>query len=115
MRVLVLQYVRQKLTHQTLVLWVTVPAQKPVDQSRAAGINQYPIYPQNKSLMGEFLPNILKNKYSHIHDALQYVMVRLFAPDLRPDARDPVPMLLQQQRRDRYDPLEGTRRYNSLR
>lgn len=72
-------------------------------------------YPQNKSLMGEFLPNILKNKYSHIHDALQYVMVRLFAPDLRPDARDPVPMLLQQQRRDRYDPLEGTRRYNSLR
>lgn len=64
-------------------------------------------YPQNKSLMGEFLPNILKNKYAHVHDALQYVMVRLFKPDLRPDARDPIRALLQRGR-DRYDPMEGT-------
>jgi len=62
-------------------------------------------YPPNKSLMGDYLPNVLKNKYSHIHDALQYVMVRLFKPDLRPDARDPIPELLRKGR-DRYDPLE---------
>jgi hypothetical protein len=35
-------------------------------------------YPENKSIMGEYLPNILKNKYSHPHDALQYLFVKLF-------------------------------------
>jgi hypothetical protein len=35
-------------------------------------------YPENKSIMGEFLPNIMKNKYKDIHDSLQYVMVKLF-------------------------------------
>ncbi|HET6453850.1 MAG TPA: hypothetical protein VFI02_05550, partial [Armatimonadota bacterium] len=66
-------------------------------------------YPPNKSLMGEFLPNVLKNKYSHVHDALQYIMVRLFKADLRPDARDPVLNLPYRNRgRDQYDPLAGT-------
>jgi hypothetical protein len=62
-------------------------------------------YPPNASMMGEFLPNVLKNKYSHVHDALQYLMVRVFKPDLRPDARDPV---LNFPLRDHYNPLEGT-------
>jgi hypothetical protein len=62
-------------------------------------------YPPNKSLQGEYLPNVLKNKYSHVHDALQYLMVRVFKPDLRPDARDPV---LNLPYRDHYNPLEGT-------
>jgi hypothetical protein len=64
-------------------------------------------YPPNRSLMGEFLPNILKNKYSHVHDALQYLMVRLFKPDARPDARDPIPELLMRSERDYYDPFAG--------
>lgn len=64
-------------------------------------------YPPNKSLMGEYLPNILKNKYSHVHDALQYMMVRLFKPDTRPDARNPL-LDLVQEKRDRYDPLKYT-------
>lgn len=34
-------------------------------------------YPENKSLMGEYLPNVLKNKFSHPHDALQYILVQL--------------------------------------
>ncbi|MCU0521332.1 MAG: phage terminase large subunit [Anaerolineae bacterium] len=63
-------------------------------------------YPPNKSLMGEYLPNVLKNKYAHLQDALQYAMVRLFKADLRPDARDPV--LNLGNGRDRYDPLGGT-------
>jgi hypothetical protein len=62
-------------------------------------------YPPNKSLMGEFLPNVLKNKYSHVHDALQYLMVRVFKADVRPDARDAV---LNFPYRDQYNPLEGT-------
>ncbi len=35
-------------------------------------------YPENKSIMGEYIDNILKNKYSHVHDGLQYLTVRLF-------------------------------------
>ena len=62
-------------------------------------------YPPNKSLMGEFLPNVLKNKYAHLAESLQYLMVRIFKPDLRPDARDPV---LNLPYRDHYNPLEGT-------
>ena len=62
-------------------------------------------YPPNRSLQGEFLPNVLKNKYSHVHDSLQYLMVRIFKADLRPDARDP---LLNYADRDHYNPLEGT-------
>jgi len=65
-------------------------------------------YPPHKSMVGEFLPNILKNKYSHPQDALQYLMVRIFKPDLRPDARDPVLNLPYRHTRDWYDPLEGT-------
>ncbi len=62
-------------------------------------------YPPNMSLQGEFLPNILQNKYAHPHSALQYLMVRVFKPDLRPDARDPV---LNLPYRDHYNPVEGT-------
>jgi len=43
-------------------------------------------YPENRSIMGEFLPNIIKNRFSHPHDALQYVTVRLVKPaEIRED------------------------------
>ena len=42
-------------------------------------------YPENKSIVGEYLPNVVKNKFSHIHDALQYAMVRVFKPVKRPE------------------------------
>jgi len=68
------------------------------------GIGGY-CYPENKSIMGEFLPNILKNKYSHVWDALEYIMAHLFKPIKRQDLTDPLIKLRQQQRDRNYDPL----------
>lgn len=59
-------------------------------------------YPENRSIVGEFLPNVLKNKYSHPQDALQYVMVKLFKPQKRPDL---VPGY-KRQNTEKYDPLK---------
>jgi hypothetical protein len=45
-------------------------------------------YPEHRSIKGEYSPDILKNKFSHIHDALQYVAVQLF-PSLPPSMKEP--------------------------
>lgn len=58
-------------------------------------------YPENKSLVGEYLPNVLKNKYSHPHDALQYIMVKLFKPVKRPDTV----VGHERDKHEEYDPL----------
>ena len=67
------------------------------------GIGGY-CYPENKSIMGEFLPNVLKNKYSHVWDALEYLFVRLYKPIQRQDLTDPLKKM-RQEKRDYYDPL----------
>lgn len=75
-------------------------------------------YPENRSIMGEYLSNILKNRFSHVHDALQYVMMRLFKPAGRKDVDEgalPTSEDYQLSRRDQkatqYNPLHfGTRR-----
>ncbi len=67
------------------------------------GIGGY-CYPENKSIMGEFLPNVLKNKYSHVWDALEYLFVRLYRPIQRQDLTDPLKKM-RQEKRDHYDPL----------
>ena len=64
-------------------------------------------YPENKSIMGEYLPNVLKNKYSHVHDALQYLMVKIYKPPMRRDIRT---RLDEEVVTDRdYDPLGAYR------
>lgn len=62
-------------------------------------------YPKNAAIMGEYMENVLKNRYSHVHDALQYVMVKLFKPVLREDARSPLPAL-RQKKAEAYNPHE---------
>lgn len=42
-------------------------------------------YPENKSIVGEYLPNVLKNKYSHIIEACEYFYVKVFKPIQRPE------------------------------
>jgi hypothetical protein len=73
-------------------------------------------FPENKSIQGEYLPNVLKNRYSHPHDALQYVFVKLFKPvEKRPDARSRLPDWVyeeEENRRNDYDPLNYGLRSN---
>jgi hypothetical protein len=64
-------------------------------------------YPENKSIVGEYLDNIIKNKYSHVHDALQYVMVKIFKPLQRPDA---IPTRLKED----YDSAELFEQHDTL-
>jgi hypothetical protein len=59
-------------------------------------------YPESKSIVGEYLDNVIKNKYSHIHDALQYVMVKLFKPYKREEL---TPSHKKRPKDDDYDPL----------
>jgi len=64
-------------------------------------------YPENKSIVGEYLPTVVKNKYSHVHDALQYVMVKLFKPIHRPETEIDI---YRNVRNDlEYDPAEVMR------
>lgn len=64
-------------------------------------------FPEHGQVMGTFLPNVRKNKYSHVHDALQYVMVRLFKP-IDKKRRDLVPLVrnYQDEEANRYNPLD---------
>lgn len=41
------------------------------------------VFPERLGFQGEYMLHPVKNKYSHPHDALQYVMVRLFSPRKR--------------------------------
>ena len=41
------------------------------------------VFPEKMGQEGEFLQNPIKNRWSHVHDALQYVLVRLFSPRKR--------------------------------
>lgn len=56
------------------------------------------VYPENRSIVGEYLPNVLKNKYSHVHDALQYMAVKLFKFEKRGDIREPAALRRHRQR-----------------
>jgi len=63
-------------------------------------------YPEHGSLMGVYLPNVRKNKYSHLQDALQYVMVRLFKPiDKKRKDLDANVGEYYDEEANRYDPL----------
>lgn len=64
-------------------------------------------YPANQAIVGEYLPNVVKNKYSHIHDALQYVMVKLFKPVKREEAEIDIYRNIRNE--TEYDPLEAMR------
>ena len=59
-------------------------------------------YPENKTIVGEYMEHVLKNKYSHVHDALQYVMVKLFKP---PKREDLTPGYKRKPQDNNYDPL----------
>jgi len=69
-------------------------------------------YPENRAIMGEYLPNILKNRFSHLHDALQYVMMRLFMPAGRDDVEDSARRTSDDYRRARRD--QKATQYNPL-
>lgn len=61
-------------------------------------------YPENKSIMGEYIDNILKNKYSHVHDGLQYLMVRLFESKPR---KELIPSAFGNETAEDWDTLNG--------
>jgi len=62
-------------------------------------------YPENKSVMGEYMSNVLKNKFSHVHDALQYVMVKLFGSQEATKVISQRLIKKDMERNRRYDPL----------
>ena len=64
-------------------------------------------YPKNASIVGEYLPNVVKNKYSHDQDALQYVMVKIFKPIKRPETNIDIYHARKDDRE--YNPKENMR------
>lgn len=65
-------------------------------------------YPESTSVIGEYQDNVIKNKYSHPHDALQYVMTKLFKPVQRPDTH----IGRKRRSRDDYHPLRDGLTYS---
>ena len=63
-------------------------------------------YPEHKSIMGEYSPNILKNKYSHVAESLQYIAVKLFESKPR---RELVSSRMRDDEPYSWDPLEEYR------
>ncbi len=47
-------------------------------------------FPPSPGIVGEFGRTPLKNKYSHIHDALQYIFVKLFESQRRAEPENEV-------------------------
>lgn len=58
-------------------------------------------FPPSPGIIGEFGQKPLKNKYSHIHDALQYIFVRLFESQRREEPENEV---VRRQERE-YNPI----------
>lgn len=63
-------------------------------------------YPENKAVMGEYLPNVLKNKFAHVQDALQYLCVKSFGYEDRRDIGQPskIRKYRQDEQAREYDP-----------
>jgi hypothetical protein len=62
-------------------------------------------YPENQQVMGEYLPNVRKNRYSHVHDALQYCLMSLFSAPVRDDL-EPAYLAREDRESAQYNPLD---------
>jgi hypothetical protein len=64
------------------------------------------VYPENRAIQGEYLPNVLKNKFSHLQDAIQYLAVKQFRYENRRDIGEPrrIRRYRQDEEASSYDP-----------